>query len=318
MDPSEPHLAVDPDDPARLFTVVQATSPDNPFGQELLWRTADRGRRWVRSPVLGGVDNSAQGASGDPVVAAAGRGRVLFGTLTFDFASVPDTAVQDVGTRVSTDGGASFTGLGIADEGRIPLCFFAGSCPDLPPGEIVFVDKPWLAVDTTGGRFAGRAYLVWVRIHFDTTSFAERHELLVATSRDGGRSYGRPVALDGASGADLAGLEELAQLAVRPDGTLDAVWNGLRGGAPVILHASSDNGGRSFSAPEVVTRLRPDASRLGVVTSLAASAHGRLGLCWSQAVSADRYDARVTCTVTDRRGRWRPGREILPRNSDRQ
>jgi hypothetical protein len=69
---------------------------------------------------------------------------------------------------------------------------------------------------------------------------------------------------------------------------------------------------------EVVTRLRPDASRLGIVTSLAASSRGRLGLCWSQAVSADRYDARVACTVTDRRGRWQPGREILPRNRDRQ
>jgi hypothetical protein len=66
MDPSEPHLAVDPRNPARLFAVVQATSPDNPFGQELLWRTADRGRTWLRSPVLGGVDNSAQGSSGDP------------------------------------------------------------------------------------------------------------------------------------------------------------------------------------------------------------------------------------------------------------
>jgi hypothetical protein len=68
----------------------------------------------------------------------------------------------------------------------------------------------------------------------------------------------------------------------------------------------------------VVTRLRPDASRLGIVTSLAASPRGRLGLCWSQAVSADRYDARVACTMTDKRGRWQPSREVLPRNSDRQ
>lgn len=176
----------------------------------------------------------------------------------------------------------------------------------------MFLDKPWLAVDTIGGRFDGRAYLVWVRIHFDTTSSTERHELLVATSRQGGRTFGRPVALDGSSGGDLAGLEELAQLAARPDGTVGAVWNGLRAGLPVILHAWSGNGGRRFSAPEVVTRLRPDASRLGIVTSLAASSRGRLGLCWSQSLSADRYDARVACTVTDGRGRWQPGREILP------
>jgi hypothetical protein len=65
-------------------------------------------------------------------------------------------------------------------------------------------------------------------------------------------------------------------------------------------------------------RLRPDASRLGVVTSLAVSGQGRLALCWSQARSPDRYDARVACRVSDKHGMWGRGREILPDNSDRQ
>jgi hypothetical protein len=313
-DPSEPHLAVDPGNPRRLFVVAQFTTPTSPLSQELLWRSLDGGRSWTRSPVLGGVDNSPQGSSGDPVVASAGGGRLLYGTLTFDLTSRPGVAVENVGTRVSRNAGASFSATGIADEGSIPLCVFDGSCQGPPPPGIVFLDKPWLAVDSTASRFHGRVYLAWVRIHVDDG----RRELLVATSRDGGRSYGRPVVLDSSTEAELAGMEELVQLAVRPDGTLDAVWNGLRGGRPVILHASSVDGGVRFSPAEVSIRLRSNASRLGIVTSLAVSPRGRLGLCWSQARSPEKYDAQVGCTVTDRRGRWGEKQAILPGNRDRQ
>jgi hypothetical protein len=86
----------------------------------------------------------------------------------------------------------------------------------------------------------------------------------------------------------------------------------------VILHAWSTDGGVSFSAPERVVRLRQDASREGIQTSLAASPRGRLAVCWSQARSPDRYDPRVACTVTARRGGWGPAREILPGNGDKQ
>jgi len=44
----------------------------------------------------------------------------------------------------------------------------------------------------------------------------------------------------------------------------------------------------------------------------------RTRLCWSQAQSPDRYDARVACKVTDKRGAWGPQQEILPDNGDRQ
>jgi hypothetical protein len=315
-DVSEPHLAVAADDPTRLFVVAQTIVPELGFGsaQELLWRTEDGGRSWTRSPLLGGSDNSTAGISGDPVVAAGRNGLVLYGTLTFDLDAAAATASEHVGTRISTDGGASFTAFGSADEAILPICFFDNSCLPPPPPSLKFLDKPWLALDATNGAFAGSAYLVWVRVDLGNG----RHELVISTSRDQGRTYAHPVVLQQSSDDELAGLEELAQVAVRPDGTVDAVWNGVRRGRAVVLHAISIDGGASFSAPERVVRLRPDASRLGIVTSLAVSRRGRLGLCWSQARSPDRYDARVACTVTDKRGVWGPAREILPDNDDRQ
>jgi hypothetical protein len=317
-DPSEPDIAVDPHDPARLFAVAQVgpvVFVPVPSSREFLWRSNDGGKTWTRSPLLGGSDNTPAGLSGDPVVAAGGHGLVLYGTLTVDIDAAAGTFTRQVGTRVSTDGGASFTGFGSADQGILPLCLVDQSCSGPPPPGLRVVDKPWLAVDATGGAFDGAAYLVWTRLTFGT---AVRVELLVSVSKDQGRTYGPPVVLDTRVQAGLAGPEHNAQVAVRPDGTVDVVWNGVRHGRPLILHAWSTDGGASFSAPETVVRLRPDASLAGVVTSLAVSPRGRLAVCWSQARSPDRNDPRVACTVRARRGGWGPAQEILPGNGDRQ
>jgi hypothetical protein len=136
-------------------------------------------------------------------------------------------------------------------------------------------------------------------------------------SKDQGRTYAPPVLLDTLRPADPDELEN-PQVAVRPNGTIDVAWYGVRHGRPVILHARSSPGGANFSTPERVARLRPDVSRLGIAISLATSRRGRLAVCWQQARSAARKNPRVTCTVTARRGGWRPQQQILPGNRDRQ
>src|SRR3954452_24816110 len=92
--PSEPHLAVDPNDPGRLYAVTQVQIPGL-LTQELMWRTKDGGRRWLRSPLLGGVDNTSgtSGFSVDPVVAAGGRSLVLFGAFALDADTAAGKAV---------------------------------------------------------------------------------------------------------------------------------------------------------------------------------------------------------------------------------
>jgi hypothetical protein len=310
--PSEPHLAVDPQDPDRMYAVAQVQIPQL-LTQELLWRTNDGGRTWVRSPLLGGSDNTSitSGFSVDPVVAAGRNGLVLFGAFTLDADEAAQKAILQVGTRVSTNHGAAFTAFGGADRVTLPLCVFTTGCPQ--PSGAPGLDKPWLAIDATDGRFRGFAYLTWVH------EFADgRHQLRFAVSRDHGRSYGPPVVLDRSTAGELAGLEELAQIAVRPDGTVDVVWNAVRHGRAVMLHAVSTTGGARFSAPERVVRLRPDASRSGIVTTLAVSAAGRLGLCWSQSRSAVRYDPIVECKVTHHDGSWMTAHRVRPGTDGRE
>jgi len=99
-DPSEPHLAVDPNDPGRLYAVAQVQIPGL-LTQELMWRTKDGGRRWLRSPLLGGADNtsSTSGFSVDPVIAAGGNPLVLFGAFTLDADVAAGKAILRIGTR---------------------------------------------------------------------------------------------------------------------------------------------------------------------------------------------------------------------------
>jgi hypothetical protein len=311
-DPSEPHLAVDPDDPARLYAVAQVQIPGL-LTQELMWRTKDGGRRWLRSPLLGGADNtsSRSGFSVDPVVAAGGNSLVLFGAFALDADVAVRKAMLRIGTRVSTDRGATFSAFGTADRVTLPLCVFTTGCP--PPPNSQGLDKPWLAIDGTHGRFGGSAYLVWVHDYADG-----RHQLRFSLSRDRGHTYSAPMVLDRSTAARLGGLEELAQLAVRPDGTVDVVWNAVRHGRPVILHAASTDGGASFHERRPIARLRQGASRSGIVTTLAVSRTGRMGICWSQARSPNRYDPLVACKITEHDGLWSHARRILPRDGSRE
>jgi hypothetical protein len=311
-DPSEPHLAVDPNDSGRLYAVAQVQIPGL-LTQELMWRTKDGGRRWLRSPLLGGADNtsSTSGFSVDPVVAAGGKALVLLGAFALDADVAAGKAILRIGTRVSTDRGATFGAFGTADRVTLPLCVFTTGCP--PPPNSQGLDKPWLAIDGTHGRFGGSAYLVWVHDYADG-----RHQLRFSVSRDRGHTYSAPIVLDRSTAGRLDGLEELAQLAVRADGTVDVVWNAVRHGRPVILHAVSTDGGASFRTRRPIARLSQGASRFGIVTTLAVSRTGRMGICWSQARSPNRYDPLVACKITDHDGSWSHAHRILPRDGSRE
>lgn len=310
MNPSEPHLAVDPEHPQRLFAVAQGPIPavSAQLTPGALWRSRDGGRTWSRPALMGFIDNGPDGFAGDPVVAAGRDGLVLFGRLAFQVDEAAGTFTEHVGTGVSTDGGRTFPAFGSVDRLVLPLCVF-DTCGPPPP----FLDKEWIAVDATDGAFGGSAYIAWLRPHPDGT-----RDLLFARSRNGGRRYSAPLLLQRSTAEELAGYSEHVQLAVRPGGTVDAVWNGVRGGRPHILHAVSRNGGVSFSRPEPVVRLAPRAGQVDVITSLAVSPHGRLAVCWPQARPVAPFTSQIACTATDRKGRWRAQGLVLPGNRDRQ
>jgi hypothetical protein len=309
QDRSEPHIAVDPEDPNRMYVVAQGALPIVSLDPQLFWRSEDGGQTWSEPLVMGFIDNSAKGAAGDPVVAAGPDGRVLFGALAVMIEGEPERLTADVGqvtahigTRVSTDRGRSFSSFGTAD--RVVI---TAATPES-------IDKEWLAVDASDGPFRGSVYLAWVHFRPD-----DSHDVLFAASRDGGNTYSPPLVLEHlALGQVAAEVEEFVQLAVRPDGTVDAVWKGTRDGAPVVLHATSGDGGASCSPPTPIASHNPDASGFGMVLSLAVSPQGRLGLCWPQSRPGPTYVPQVWCQQTERDGSWNEPEPVLAGNDARQ
>ena len=283
QDRSEPHIAVDPEDPDRIYVVAQGALPGVSLDPQLFWRTEDGGRTWSDPLLMGFIENTPRGAAGDPVVAAGAGGLVLFGTLAVLVEGEPErltdnfgTLTGHIGTRVSADHGRTFPSFGTADQ-----VVSTGATPET-------IDKEWLAVDTSGGPFAGAAYLAWVHFRADGSE-----DLLLSVSRDGGRTYASPYVLEHLVPGQLEGeVEEYVQVAVRPDGTVDAVWNTVRDGVPVVVQATSSDGGASFSTPTPIARHDPTSSGVGMVLSLAVSPSGRLGLCWPQSAPVPRTSRR--------------------------
>jgi hypothetical protein len=297
---SEPHLAIDPARPSVLVAAAQTSRA------VVAWRSEDSGSTWTASSPRAG--RSGHGLSaGDPVTAVGADGSTLLAALGQDVSGLC-TLVNVVGSYRAPLGSPRLGRLAPAGQAfRLPRALFdrryASRCPAPKTIRSISVnDKPWLAVDTTSGRYRGSAYLTWSRydLYPDGTTFST---LLLAISRDGGRTYAKPIVV--VPRAKKPGqLEQLSQIAVRPDGTIDLVWDDLRGGAPAILHAASQNGGASFGRAKPVAVLAKTKSPEGLVTSLAVSASGRLGLCWSASNRRKTYAPQIACSLSDDGATW--------------
>lgn len=289
---SEPDIAVAPGRPSRLVAVAQT------FSGVFAWRSNDGGRSWTVGSPLNGVRGTGGYAAGDPVI-ALGRGRLAALAAVVIDTEGKCTLLNRAGTYRSRNDAGTFAPMhppmAAAD---LPRHFFGvpplPNCP-IPPGltHVVTIDKPWVAIDSTHGQHAGSAYLTWSRNdqHLDGRTYTT---LFLAASRDGGATYGRPVVIaPRALRPDT--IEHYSQVAVRPDGTVDVVWNDLWRGQPAVVHAASTDGGATFSPTRPVAVL-PGRTPLGLTSSLAVSPTGALAVCWSGSTRPVAYRPQIACS----------------------
>jgi hypothetical protein len=154
---TEPRLAVDG---ANVY-VIASPSPDD--GHAVVWRSADRGASFRR------------GAAELPGQMAPSTDVDIVRTATHRLVAIEEDAQtsQMIVTGYSDDGGSSWkrsTGTAIADQ-----------------------DRPWLAVGPNDPHtHQPTVYLAW---HNLFTGVLAPHNMFVQTSRDGGASFGPPVAV---------------------------------------------------------------------------------------------------------------------------
>lgn len=231
----EPTIAVDPHNPNVIVAGAQdlrlkATGGHRWHGY---YRSTDGGLTWSSSLLPGFPgDTSPQGlasplhkfnATSDPVLAFDSLGNVYYTGVAFDITGSPGVIVFSSGRAFV----AKFTSDGQVFAGTVIL------------GSGV-ADKPWIAVDTTGGPNNGNVYVA-----FDSPG------TVVTRSTDGGRTFSkpRPIENDGAV----------------PGVTVDTAGNVFvstihlirRGSMAEILVAKSTDGGLSFPQSVVAAGITP-------------------------------------------------------------
>jgi hypothetical protein len=264
----EPHIAADPEHPERV--VVSAMyrgtigAGEKARGDCLLavWRSADAGRTWSAPATPFVTDGRPAGRLGaDPVLVFGPGGTCWFTGCDYDW-KVPGTPnYSSVKVTRSDDGGKTW--------GK-PLT--VAELDNDRSGKGI-VDKPWVAVDHGGGKRNNTVYVAWSRLDEDKKQW----ELRCAALPPGGKAFADGVTLgEPTESKHSPDAVHQVQLVVRTDGTLDAVWR--TAGASRIVHASSRDGGATFSKPEPISA--DDNRGVGQFPSLVGTADGRLLAAW--------------------------------------
>jgi hypothetical protein len=181
------------------------------------------------------------------------------------------------------------------------------------------LDRPWLAVDRSGGPRDGSVYVTW-----ETSPFTPGlpPEVFAAASSDHGQTWSRAVRVD--DGTYKTQFNPRQFPAVGPDGTLYDVYDlagptttvvpGAQGGTIELGIGVSTDGAQSFSRyivdPNVHRVTDPDEATpeySETISGLAADPRraGTVAVAWPEAMSAD--NSRIELRVSVNGGRsWGP------------
>jgi hypothetical protein len=245
---NEPTVAVDPRDPdivvAGSNDYCAVIANDEPWAG--YYRSTDGGRTWADGLVPGyPADPSPEGresplhglceATGDPTMSFDGEGRLFYGMICLESGS--EGGDGEEGERISVavvtfdEDGARYMGatmIARADEDAIH-------------------DKINLAVDRSTGTFGGTVYAAWVELSGGTGDEFERGTILFARSSDHGRTFSTPIEVS------EQGAAVFPDVAVGPDGRVHVSYRAFTS----VFVATSDDGGRSFHRPILVSALSP-------------------------------------------------------------
>jgi hypothetical protein len=263
-DRTEPIVALDPRDPSTIVVGTNTNYDASVHGvYPVAYFTSHDGGHSFR----GGVVPLPAGyvTAADPSVSIAGSGTVFYAYLAESPSYCSSAGRSAVVVATSTDGGRSFHTPVVVDVNTAN-------------------DKPFLGIESFPGRKA-HVFVTWTRF------FANKSEVMVARSIDGGRSFSRAHGLY-TSTRDNSGSLPLAA----PHGRMYVVWasvadNGLSKTNParVLMRTSLDDGvnfGPVHSAGPRFTSIprmaEPESLRNLTLPAAAVSTSGALYVAWSQ------------------------------------
>lgn len=266
---AEPSLAADPRDETHLVAGYQEDRFEDGGARALTFAVSeDAGKHWSEG-LLPGLTRTNGGAferASDPWLAYGPDGRVYYATIAFNETN-PDNGVT---VSASDDGGNSWGS---------PVFVHRNRSSDFDDKEAVVVDN---AADSP---WAGRIHVAW-----DTVSANGLQVLRVASSADGGASFGPAVDV-WSRGQNLGAIP-----LVGPGGVAYLLWLSYLQTSVQLLAARSDDGGESWSVPVVVAEPR---------------AHGVAQMRTGELIAAAIDVRRGTLYVTWQDERFTPGTDQI-------
>ena len=199
----------------------------------------DSGRSWR---VAEGVEPRNYRVSGDVSTAFDNHGRAFICYMAFDKLGTfnywaHNASRNGLFVRRSLDGGKTW------EADHMPVIEHPTEA-GMP-----WEDKPYIVSDTTNGRFDGNLYVGWTRWTLVDS------EILLSRSRDGGKTWSKPIEIDRHPGLprDDNGAAEGFAGVVAPDGTLYAIWSQDDN----IMLTSSRDGGKTFAQARAMLHTGP-------------------------------------------------------------
>ena len=129
-----------------------------------------------------------------------------------------------------------------------------------------FEDKPWMAVDNSGGQRDGALYLCWTHFSNEFSSAARSAAILFAPSNDGGLTFTAPQVLSAPDDTFPTGCH----VNVGPNGEVYVAWSDRSSEYPIIFRRSLD-GGVTWDLPVQVNTLpirEPGTDRVAACGSI--------------------------------------------------
>src|SRR6266581_9761901 len=243
---SEPMLAENPKNPLNLVGGSKFfTDPTHYKFQIGYFSSFDGGCTWTDGGVLPGFEKNE--TTSDISFAFGNHSDVYASVL---YATGGSQGNSGIAVSTSTDGGKTF---------GHPVSVFEGRADQ------VFSDKPWIAVDQTGGPYSGYIYVVWSYDHNGTCGGINicSEELAFSRSTDGGKTFSLISMVEGdapfctnpakgrPAGSTKCDAVQGAIPAVGPDGTLYIATpyiDVMSGPIPIrLMIASSPDGGKTWT-----------------------------------------------------------------------
>jgi hypothetical protein len=277
--PSEPHIAVDPSDPNKIYVAYNSSG-------STVSVSSDGGQTWTHHA----IDTIDAADAGDPVLAVDPTNHdvwhvYLTGPSTQCTATMPYPGNNRIHAARSTDGGQTWTVMTANDPTYNSASYF--------------LDKPWLHIANDG--------TIYVTYTPFTTDAAVTNDIALSASTDHGATWHHKIindqTPDRAHGRQLTGMDSDSS------GKLYIVWNEDSGNSDdpggYVWIASTADRGSTISAN---VRVNPAPEALFDDPQVAVAPNGTIFVVYGAAVvggQADAEDVKATFS-TDGGSTWAP------------